>query len=259
MLAKIIDFILTKAFIFVLCLLLLTIFISNIWLNIAVSSIVTIFISILSHIISQRKPKHTGYKAFEMSCIIQGNNYVCTMLERILSTNYTLSDDTLVSNNGKQIIIPSVKFGNVSADELLKLSRKYQDLDKIYLVAVSIDRKAQLIMHNFAKNIVFISLLDTYKYLKKRKMLPQNIPTTAPRKRLSKAILDVIFTRANIRRFLFVAVILLTTSLLLPFKTYYITLGGINVLLAIICLVRTSSKSHNDSNELFDKNSHLNR
>lgn len=253
MFAKILDFILSKSLIMIGCVLCLSVFVKNIWINIAISTALTISISAITKIIRSHTPKKYREKDFEIDCVLGGKSYLGVLLDKVLDS-YTLSEkgDYLTDSSQNSIIVSSLKFGSVSPDELIKVSKDYSSYDKIYFVASGIDRKALAIMHSYAPKITFVPLQAVYKMLKAKKALPESNKEHKQKHNYNKGMLDIIFAKSNIKRYLYVSIVLFAMALLLPFKVYYITLGGINILLSILSLIRSSTHNYHSKN-LFDK------
>ena len=256
--AKKFDFILSRIIIFTAFVLILLAFVPIIWYNLAISAAATILISLIIKVFSGKTSKHINYKSFELFCITEGIEYIlnaiCTAMP---SYGFVSGDGVLLGKyHDKDIaIVPSIKFGAVGNDEVLKLHLKAKSLgvEKIYFVAREIDRKCQLIMHNYSKEVVFVPLSVIFKMLKGKKMLPKVPENEKIKRNISTDIFNVIFARVNVKRFLFVATVLFLMSLFIPFKIYYITLGGVNVVLAVVCLLRARSQSYYGKYGMFDE------
>ena len=84
-------------------------------------------------------------------------------------------------------------------------------------------------------------------------MLSDKLDVKIGKLNYSSNIFDIIFDMSNIKRFLFVAIILFAFSFIIPFKTYYIVLGSINIVFAIICVIRGRSQKYNGKYEIFER------
>lgn len=256
--SKIFDYILSRLFIFIFFVIVLLIFIPVIWYNLAISGFLTILISLIIKVSKRKTNRRISYKGFELHCITKGTDYILDVLASAMTSyNFTSGEGVLLGKtNGKNIaIMPAIRFGGVGNDEVLNLHSKAQSLgvEKLYFIAREIDRKCQIIMHNYSKEVVFIPLSIVYKMLKAKKLLPEIPHITRDKRSISTEIFDVIFARVNIKRFLFVAVVLFIMSLLIPFISYYITLGVINIALAIVCMIRNRTQSFYGKYGVFDE------
>ncbi len=256
--SKLFDFILSRLFMFGFFVVVLLAFVPVIWYNLAISAIATILVSLILKVAKLGSKKRISYKAFELYCITEGADYILSTLALAMpSYHFTQGEGVLLGNNKDKSIalLPMIKFGSVGNDEVLKLHAKAVSLGVtvLYFIAREIDRKSQLIMHNYSKEVVFVPLSVVYKMLKAKKMLPSITSAEREKRSITSEIFNVIFARVNIKRFLFVAVVLYLMSLLIPFKTYYITLGSINVVLAIICIARDRTQSFYGKYGVFDE------
>ena len=152
------------------------------------------------------------------------------------------------------MIVCSAKFGNLSPDEILKYSKiaKQCGVEKCYLIAKELPKNAAITLFNFADNLKFIPLKIVFKLLKSQKLLSDKLSIKIGKLNYSTNIFDIIFDKSNIKKFLFVAIVLFAFSFLIPFKTYYIILGSVNILLAIISVIRGRSQKYTGKYEIFE-------
>lgn len=186
---------------------------------------------------------------------VKGNDYIMDKLLLALShLNFFKQNDYLI-NNEKVAIFCSVKFGSISPDEILKLNKTAKQLDasKCYLIGKELQKISAITLYNYADNFKFIPLKIVFKLLKSQKLLDEKLNFKIGKLNYSKNILDIIFAKSNIKRFVFVAIILFALSLIIPFKSYYITLGALNIILAIIALIRGKSDNFNGKYEIFER------
>ena len=179
-----------------------------------------------------------NYKNFELYVNVNGTDYIYDkLIEVFKNMEFEKKDGYLISPLNIMIIC-SAKFGNISPDEILKYSKmaKNENVEKCYLIAKELPKNAAITLFNFADNLKFIPLKIVFKLLKSQKMLSDKLNIKLGKLNYSNNIFDIIFDKSNIKKFLFVAIILFAFSFIIPFKIYYIILGSINILLAIICL-----------------------
>lgn len=196
-----------------------------------------------------------NYKNFELYVSVKGTDYIYDKLIKVFENlNFVRKDNYLISES-KIMIICSVKFGSVSPDEILKYSKIAQDnnVEKCYLIAKELPKNAALTLFNFAENVKFVPLKIVFKLLKAHKLLPDKLNIKIGKLSYSKNIFDIIFDISNLKKFLFVAIVLFAFSFLIPFKTYYIILGSVNILLAIICIIRGRTQKYSGRYEIFER------
>ena len=241
-----IDKILTFICFFVPSYLICHFYINNMAIKIVLSSLISIF---------GINKSRVNYKNFELYVSVHGAGYIYDKLILLFDDmKFSRKDDFLISPD-QIMIVCSAKFGNVSPDEILKYSKlaKTQEAKKCYLIAKELPKNAAITIANFAENIKFIPLKVVFKLLKSQKLLPDKLGIKIGKLNYSSNVFDIIFDKSNVKKFLFVAIILYGFSFLIPFKTYYIVLGSINILLAIICLVRGRSQKYTGKYEIFEK------
>lgn len=196
-----------------------------------------------------------NYKNFELYVNVNGTDYIYDkLIEVFKNMEFEKKDGYLISPLNIMIIC-STKFGNISPDEILKYSKmaKNENVEKCYLIAKELPKNAAITLFNFADNLKFIPLKIVFKLLKSKKMLSDKLNIKLGKLNYSNNIFDIIFDKSNIKKFLFVAIILFAFSFIIPFKIYYIILGSINILLAIICIIRGKSEKYIGKYEIFER------
>ncbi len=196
-----------------------------------------------------------NYKNFEVYVNVNGTDYIYDkLIEVFKNMEFEKKDGYLISPLNIMIIC-SAKFGNISPDEILKYSKmaKNENVEKCYLIAKELPKNAAITLFNFADNLKFIPLKIVFKLLKSKKMLSDKLNIKLGKLNYSNNIFDIIFDKSNIKKFLFVAIILFAFSFIIPFKIYYIILGSINILLAIICIIRGKSGKYIGKYEIFER------
>ena len=196
-----------------------------------------------------------NYKNFELYVNVNGTDYIYDkLIEVFKNMEFEKKDGYLISPLNIMIIC-SAKFGNISPDEILKYSKmaKNENVEKCYLIAKELPKNAAITLFNFADNLKFIPLKIVFKLLKSQKMLSDKLNIKLGKLNYSNNIFDIIFDKSNIKKFLFVAIILFAFSFIIPFKIYYIILGSINILLAIICIIRGKSEKYIGKYEIFER------
>ncbi len=226
--------------------------------NVAIKTILAALFALLGLIvisfIQKINSKRINYKNFEIYVSVQGANYIYDKLMIVFENmEFKKENDYLISPLNIMIVC-SAKFGNLSPDEILKYSKiaKQCGVEKCYLIAKELPKNAAITLFNFADNLKFIPLKIVFKLLKSQKLLSDKLSIKIGKLNYSTNIFDIIFDKSNIKKFLFVAIVLFAFSFLIPFKTYYIILGSVNILLAIISVIRGRSQKYTGKYEIFE-------
>ncbi len=226
--------------------------------NVAIKTILAALFALLGLIvisfIQKINSKRINYKNFELYVSVQGANYIYDKLMIVFENmEFKKANDYLISPLNIMIVC-SAKFGNLSPDEILKYSKiaKQCGVEKCYLIAKELPKNAAITLFNFADNLKFIPLKIVFKLLKSQKLLSDKLSIKIGKLNYSTNIFDIIFDKSNIKKFLFVAIVLFAFSFLIPFKTYYIILGSVNILLAIISVIRGRSQKYTGKYEIFE-------
>ncbi len=227
----------------------------NITIKIILASLFALTGLIVISFIQKLNNSKVNYKNFELYVNVNGTDYIYDkLIEVFKNMEFEKKDGYLISPLNIMIIC-SAKFGNISPDEILKYSKmaKKENVEKCYLIAKELPKNAAITLFNFANNLKFIPLKIVFKLLKSQKMLSDKLNIKLGKLNYSNNIFDIIFDKSNIKKFLFVAIILFAFSFIIPLKIYYIILGSINILLAIICIIRGKSEKYIGKYEIFER------
>lgn len=250
----IIDKILTLFCFFVISYLFLNLFLKSFYTKIFLSILVSILATVTISLVQKKKANKLNYKNFALYASVKGNDYLLEKIKLLFPKMQFEKKNNYLISSDNTIIFCSVKFGNVSPDEIIKISNtaKEENCTKCYLIAKDLQKNASSVIFNFADNIKFIPLKIVFKCLKSNNLLDEKLSTKIGKINYSNNIFDFIFAKNNAKRFLLVATILFLTSLIVPFKTYYIFLGATNIVLALICIIRGKVCNANSKNGIFD-------
>ncbi len=254
-LRKIIDKLLTVICLFIPFYLICNFISENTSIKIILASLFALTGLIVISFVQKLNNSKVNYKNFELYVNVNGTDYIYDkLIEVFKNMEFEKKDGYLISPLNIMIIC-SAKFGNISPDEILKYSKmaKNENVEKCYLIAKELPKNAAITLFNFADNLKFIPLKIVFKLLKSQKMLSDKLNIKLGKLNYSNNIFDIIFDKSNIKKFLFVAIILFAFSFIIPFKIYYIILGSINILLAIICIIRGKSEKYIGKYEIFER------
>lgn len=150
------------------------------------------------------------------------------------------------------------KSSAVGIDDVFRVyaSAYKENLQAVYIVCRAVDRKAVACINRLDMEFEFLSHKQLYAKLKKQNLLPA---IKKGNKRPSIAIIiSAVFARKNALPFMLSGGSLALCSLFLPKASaiYYIVLGSINLVLAIVCLF---DLSHSKCPKLFQDKSPKNQ
>lgn len=209
------------------------------------SMIAILCVSIVKRALFKPRDEKISYRKFVTYLIWQGEDYTKQLICKLCDENRSCQD------MGEFLIIDGVgvflwtKYGSISADTLVKFYRicKKNNLIKAYIITTNGDKKTSAFVKSFGDvTLTYENFKTIYKNLKKRDMLPDNTKNRIPPKQLFSMIIQTAFTRKNGFRFIGVSLLLLAISFFTPFSTYYILLSGVNLALAVACLVVSLKK-----------------
>lgn len=233
--SKIIDYI-SGTFVIAL---LLFVFIETATNNFVVSLIISVALSAMcmfsiGYVLS-RKSKPYSVDRLELELCMRENEYAINLLlsaiknDKIENTqNYILLENSVILANFK---FSSLSYGDINS--ALQIASKYGK-SKIYIMTKGIERKAYQLANIKQIRIEIVKTKALYKFLKKHNALPDL--KRQKRKLDIKQFFGIIFSRRNLKSYLFSGTILITVAFLTPLKIYYLTFGSILLVLALLSL-----------------------
>ena len=205
------------------------------------SALITIVItSLAKRLLFKSKSQDINFRKFVTYLIWQGEDKAKELLQQLCADGEFEDKGEYVVANGKTIFLWT-KYGSISADTIVKFYRtcKKNSIDEAYVLTTNGDKKMMTLVKSFGDvTILFSSFKPVYKKLKKQNKLPTDIREKIPTAQLIKLIFHSAFTRKNGFRFAGVSLLLLAISFFTPFGKYYLALASINLVLAIVCLIR---------------------
>ncbi|MEG1509468.1 MAG: hypothetical protein RR454_03315 [Clostridia bacterium] len=242
------DFIAIRILFFVGTFILIAFVFDKMLLALMIAVVATLLLSLILHLIKQ-KQCNISFNNFVFDCYILGSEFVYDKLLNLLD-NFKKQDKYLTSDT--ELICYFEKNSNVSAEDLIALNQKAVKLniDDIYIIYKRLDRSSLSILDKLPKKFYFVSLKKVFSILKKHNLVV--LSSTKKFRQSPSVIFNLIFSRNNIKHYLFTAVILALISFITPLKNYYLILSAISCLLSILCLLPIS-KIKNTKHGKFDK------
>lgn len=222
----------------------------NIWLALVVAGALSLATIVFLKSVSKGRYKYNPQLLATEFCI-QGNEYVAKLLASILKNGKIESGSTyiLVENC---LIFSLFKFGTISSQDVANMTKiaRNHGITKVFALGYGIDRKAFQVANYCKINLKLVKINAIYRYLDKHGALPDL--SHKKQKYSLHALFETVFSRANLKYYLFSGVVLIATSFITPLKTYYIVSGSILLLLAFFCLVfgNNNLRSQNAFKEL---------
>lgn len=223
--------------------------------NLAVACIAAATVSLLAvvtvYYFKKQKTKPYSYDRLALELSVKGNKYLIKLIKTTLKNsdfengdNYILFDDC--------ILIASFRFSPIGINDIGNIFTLAMDKDRkrIFVMARGVDRKALQVLQTNGIRISVIRIRAIYKYLEKNCALPDLAPQHT--KFSFSAFIGVLFARSNTKSYIFSGVILLSVAFLTPLKLYYLIVGSISLLLALLTFTPLG-KGAFDSEKLFDK------
>lgn len=188
------------------------------------------------------KDKKNGlsYRNFLTYLIWQGEDYAKTLLSSAYGEGYEDMGE-YVKKDGKAVFLWT-KYGRLSADTLVRLCRicTKEGIREAKILTTNPDKKALSFVKRFGDvAVTFDSFKPLYKKLKSKDLLPSVKREKNDKRRYLKLVLESAFTRKNGFRFAGVSMLLVAISFLTPFSDYYLALASVNLVFALVCLIRS--------------------
>ena len=206
----------------------------NIWYALVVATFFSLAIVFSIKYFKRTKYRYNPTK-LGTEFAIKGNEYVINLLKTTLKNAYIYSTFNYILLD-KCLIGACFKFGTASAQDVLAFGKIAQDnsIKTVFLMSNGIDKKAYQVANAMEFRLKPIRLGALYKYLDKHSALPDLKKTK--NKMSLPYILETIFARSNFKAYAFSGTILIMSSFFTPMRTYYIVIGTLLLVLAILSL-----------------------
>lgn len=238
----ILDLMLLSFIIFIASYICLSFLSIGLGIKILCSALITLVLSsIVKRALFKGKSSEINYRKFVTYLIWQGEDKAKELLKELCADDKFEDKGDYVIANDKAIFLWT-KYGSISADTIVKFYRacKKDSIDEAYVLTTNSDKKMMALVKTFGDvTITFNTFKPVYRHLKKQNKLPSDIREKIPAAQIVKLIFHTAFTRKNGFRFVGISLLLLAISFFTPFGKYYLTLASINLVLAIVCLVKT--------------------
>lgn len=246
---KLIDFIIIRFLIFIACFVALSLSIDNLWASILIALVITFILSlIIDAVTGKRKAK--GYNKYLNSLIIGGNKSVFDEVKAITGLDGELKENRMLLSDGSYVF-NCVKFGIVTADEIIRYYNQaaIAGVKNVYIISRQIDRKTASIMNYL--DIDFIHISTKLLYHRTNKSEPLEIKNHNRKSFIS--LFRFALARTNAKRYLFTSAALIFMSIFTPLKIYYLVLGGIGILLSVLCLTPLGDDTYMGKKGIFER------
>lgn len=211
----------------------------NLALSIAIALTVAIAFSILLKHLKFKNSKRVKLADFIMTSLIQEQSEFENLFEKAYSDNSNIHrSDRLYFDNSP--IFFHLKFSQLSPDNLINYYRQAKELNakEIYIVYVQKDKRLPYICSTLKDiKIKFIPIKTIYKRVKRKKLLTENLNVNKKNKAFVVSVLNAVFERKMIKRYVLLALIMLALSFITPLKTYYYVMVGILLSMATIAII----------------------
>lgn len=160
------------------------------------------------------------------------------------AANYIILDDC--------ILFAAFRFTVLNVTELNNLITTAVSHGKkdIYVMTRGVNRRAFQLLQFYDVKIKVVKIRAVYRYLAAHDALPDLKPV---KKKFSLAALaDAVFQRGNLKNYMFSGFILIAVSFLTPLRIYYIVLGSISLVMALLTLTPLGRGAYGGG-RIFDK------
>lgn len=198
------------------------------------AALTLIAIVTVKYILSKRNRPYT-YDRLALEFSIKGNDYVLDLLKSVIKLG--------VIDEGKNyielencVIVSAFKFSMLTMSDMgaiCAVAQKFRD-KRTYVIARGVDRRAYSVLQLENVKFSLVKIRTVYKFLYKHNALPDLKPIK--NKFSFRALFDAMLCRSNFKSYAFSGTILVLVSFITPLKIYYITLGSISLLLALLTL-----------------------
>lgn len=206
------------------------------WIGALIFSIALTAVTIITvkYILSKRNRPYT-YDRLALEFSIRGSEYVIGLIKGVIQYGYVECGKNYIALDDS-VIISAFKFNMLSIADMGNICATAQKFTgkRIYVFARGIDRRAYSIVQLENVSFSLVKIKTIYKFLLRHNALPNLKPIKS--KFSLRSFFDAILSRTNFKSYTFSGVILILVSFLTPLKIYYMVLGSISLLLALLTL-----------------------
>ncbi len=196
---------------------------------------VSVCVLLLINALTKHKRTPYGEDRLALEFALKGNEFVIkTILSAIKNDKIENGCNYILLENSA--IIANYKFSSLSPSDIQSVCALANKLQRthVFVITKAIDRKAYQVASAFEIKIDVVKTKEIFKFLKKHNALPALNKVKA--KPSIRVLTEIILSRQNFKHYAFSGVVLMLVSLITPFKTYYLVIGSILIVLAILCL-----------------------
>ncbi len=141
---------------------------------------------------------------------------------------------------GDTLVWSAYKFSPCGLEDVCSAYRTATDkgLKNVTVLCRDVDRKCYALKESLGIKIDFVKSKELYKKLQKENLLPIPQFEKTPSKISPREVVDLAFSKQNVRYYLTSGIMLTLISLVSPVKTYYVLIGTLSLVLALICAVK---------------------
>lgn len=220
----------------------------NVALAIIVSLAVEGIFVVIACAMRKREDAPCAYDRLALELSVEGPSFLIEKLKTILKNHAFESGLNYISLKNALFFV-NFKFGNIGLTDLPNIyaTAKKHNQTNVFLFARGVERKALRLLESYGIYIKVVKTKQIYKLLKKHNLLPE-----LKKKRTFKLsdFPAILISKSNFKGLLFSGVVLLCTAFFTPLKIYYLILGSISLLLAIISLSPLGKDSPNQRQSL---------
>jgi len=178
--------------------------------------------------------KPYSYERLMTEFCLKGNEYAASLIYRALSN----PSAELLGNIIKKecaLFVCSCKFSALNKQDMAGIvnSAKKEGASEVYILCRGIERGAYNLVPRSLK-VKTVKIAAVYKFLDKKNLLPELSEEKS--KFTFSLILESVFRRGAFKYYMFSGAVLILMSFLTPLRIYYITMGSISLLFALLTL-----------------------
>ena len=206
------------------------------WVGALIFSVAFTLIAIITvkYALSKRNRPYS-YDRLALEFSIRGNEYVINLMKSVLKYGCLECGKNYIELENC-IFISAYKFSMLTISDMggiCEIAQRFQG-KRIYVFARGIDRRAYSIVQLESVKFSLVKIKTIYKFLLRHNALPDLKPIKT--KFSFRVLLDAVLCRANFKSYAFSGAILILVSFITPLKIYYIVIGSLSLLLALLTL-----------------------
>lgn len=247
---NIVNMLFRLTIIFLICLVWCRYFIKTLWISITVTCILTILIDFIFHFFNKRKHGKIQIKKEEQNLI---EEYTNTFIFSTQQQNLQFFNELAATKHSSKIyggkviinhtnikiaLFTCFSFKDFTTDNLVEIYNKCKNVNRIIVCTNTVEDKAYSLAKTLNIETIILDKESVYtKLLKQYNYFPHTTSLKTAEKTKINDVLSYALNKNRTKGYFFSSIVLLFSSLIVPYKLYYVIFASLLLVLSFVSFV----------------------